>query len=695
MTDSLRLRRVGALVLSLAVAGWVAPVQAATITVDTTGDVGTPSTCTLRDAITAANTDTLTNGCAAGDGVDDNIVFGVTGTITLGSALPEITASVNIVGPGPGDLVITGGAFGAVVKITGTGVAISGLTLTGGASSGLGGGLYVPSSGEAELTNIAITNNTAHDGGGVASGGNLLLTDCIVSNNTANGGTYGGGGIYNSGTLTLANTTISNNDTNNAGGGIYQHSAGTSTLTGITVTNNSSTRGGGLYVDRDVTLADSVVSNNTAGARGGGVFATGNVNITGSTVSGNSSSFMGGGIDAAGDVTITESTVSGNTGGVSSGSGGGIYSGGTVALTDSTLSLNVVAEFGGGINASTVTLTRSTVSGNSSGTAGGGIYSNSATLDNSTLSGNSSAWGGAVYQGGSSTLSATSSTISGNSATTEGGGVWTAGTATLRNSIVAGNTAQNCQHPSGSGTFSSQGYNISNDASCNLSATGDQPSTNPMIGPLADNGGPTKTHMLLAGSPAIDAGDDNNCPATDQRGITRPQDGNDDGAAACDIGAVERLPNDLLITDLSTDADPVTVGQQSMISVKARNAGGDAVNDVELTINLPAELGFISATSGCSEAGAATVTTVTVTASADTAGSATISTNVTGTVVEANTNNNAAQTTLTINAASVSGGGGGGGSGGGLLNPLALVALAPFWYARRRRSKVKYGDRSI
>ena len=84
-----------------------------------------------------------------------------------------------------------------------------------------------------------------------------------------------------------------------------------------------------------------------------------------------------------------------------------------------------------------------------------------------------------------------------------------------------------------------------------------------------------------------------------------------------------------------------------------------------------------------------------MTASADTAGSATISTNVTGTVVEANTNNNAAQTTLTINAAGVSGGGGGGGSGGGLLNPLALVALAPFWYARRRRSKVKYGDRSI
>ena len=712
MTASLRVWRAAALVPVLAVAGWVAPVPAATITVDTIDDVGGGGVCTLRDAITAANTDTVTNGCAAGDGVDDTIDFAVTGIINLAMVLPDITDSVAVVGPGRDDLVIAGGGSGSVIKVTGAGVTISGLTLSGGNSGSFGGGLWVSSSGEAQLTNAAITNNSALDGGGIANGGTLSLTDCIVSNDTANGGTYGGGGIYNSGTLTVTNTTISDNATDHTGGGIFNYPAGSMTLTGITVSNNSSSVGGGLYANGSITLADASVSDNAASGDGGGIYVTGSVTITGGTVNGNS----GGGIYAGGNVFLTDTTVSGNSAS-SSGSGAGI-TGATVALTDSTVSGNSAA-FGGGINASTVTLTRSTVSGNSAGTAGGGIYAGlSVTLDNSTLSGNSSDWGGAVYQGGGTTLHSTNSTITGNSATTEGGGIWTAGAATLRNTIIAGNTAptgDNCQHPSGSGTFTSQGYNISNDASCNLIATGDQPSTNPMIGALDANGGPTKTHVLLAGSPAIDAGDDGNCPATDQRGIARPQDGNDDGAAACDIGAVERQPNDLLITDLSTDADPVTVGQQSKIYVTVENAGPDAVNDMELTVDLPAELSYVSTAAGCpnvvqtaghftpcptlvapacSEAGgvvtcdlgtfnAGSAQTFEFTTDAEAAGTATISTNVTGTVVEADTNNNAAQTTLTIKAANTNGGGG----GGGMLNPLALIALAPFWYARKRRRR--------
>ena len=85
-------------------------------------------------------------------------------------------------------------------------------------------------------------------------------------------------------------------------------------------------------------------------------------------------------------------------------------------------------------------------------------------------------------------------------------------------------------------TITSAGGNIGTDGSCNLIAAGDQPATAPLLGALDDNGGPTQTHALLGGSPAIDAAGAAACPATDQRGVSRPQ------GAACDAGAYEREP---------------------------------------------------------------------------------------------------------------------------------------------------------
>ena len=111
-----------------------------------------------------------------------------------------------------------------------------------------------------------------------------------------------------------------------------------------------------------------------------------------------------------------------------------------------------------------------------------------------------------------------------------------AGSLQMTNTIVAGNTAGAC-----SGAATSLGNNLDDDGSCALTAAGDLSGVNPLLSPLADNGGATPTHALMAGSPAIDAGSNAACPTIDQRGVTRPADGDADGALVCDIGAYEAL----------------------------------------------------------------------------------------------------------------------------------------------------------
>jgi len=123
----------------------------------------------------------------------------------------------------------------------------------------------------------------------------------------------------------------------------------------------------------------------------------------------------------------------------------------------------------------------------------------------------------------------TYTTVASNTASSGGRGIHRAGgTVLLKNTIVAYNGATNC-----SGGVTSNGYNLEDADTCGLNATGDITDTNPLLGPLADNGGDTLTHALLEGSPAIDRG---TCVAgitTDQRGVTRPQGG------TCDMGAYE------------------------------------------------------------------------------------------------------------------------------------------------------------
>jgi len=271
------------------------------------------------------------------------------------------------------------------------------------------------------------------------------------------------------------------------------------------------------------------------------------------------STINGGGIDNHGTLTVDHSSVSGNQA-TAPGEGGGLSNAGQLTVVDSTIGPNNSAQGGGGlVNLTTLTLDRSTVYGNSAQTGAGIVNGHGAdlTVINSTLSQNTADTtggnGGAIENHG--TANVYNSTIVFNSADTDpntstaAGGIWNLDTFNLRNTLVAGNyhdssfDAADC-----TGTVNSYGRNLFGTLTpCTVvtgSGTWDALNSLFLIGPLQDNGGPTWTHALLAGSNAIDGGDpvqgcvDNNSVplATDQRGFPRVV------GASCDIGAFEFLP---------------------------------------------------------------------------------------------------------------------------------------------------------
>jgi predicted outer membrane repeat protein len=201
---------------------------------------------------------------------------------------------------------------------------------------------------------------------------------------------------------------------------------------------------------------------------------------------------------------------------------------------------NTATSSGGGayIRFGTTTVSRTIISGNNA-PSGGGIFKDDGTLTlvNTTLSHNvayNGSGGGLRSDAGETSLAYL--TVASNTATSGGGGIHAAGgTIHLQDTIVAYNDTANCNTG-----LTSDGYNLDSGDTCGLNATGDQQNTDPKLGPLADNGGPstgsggeTLTHALLSGSPAIDGGDCIAGITTDQRGVPRPQ------GDTCDIGAYE------------------------------------------------------------------------------------------------------------------------------------------------------------
>ena len=420
-----------------------------------------------------------------------------------------------------GDLDITGDL---IIEATGGAVQID--------AGDLDRVIHVTSGVTVSIDGVSLQNGTAAFGGGLYNfGGSVTLANLTVSSNVATGfNNSSGGGILNDqGTLTLDNVVVSDNTAALDGGGLYSI-FGTVTSTGSTISGNSATlNGGGFAIVQSTANIDStIVQSNTSVLDGAGVAIASNSNvvITGSAIDGNTSSRYGGGLH------VNSSTVS---------------------VTDTTVKNNIATISGAGINneLGTFTLLNSAVHENTATVDGGGIdnFQGIMSIIGSTISGNSASQNGAgIVNFASATVRLTNSTVTQNSASVFGGGIWNAGVLQMGNSVVAQNTATNGAADF-SGTLTSLGSNllgnnfgtsgIVNGVGGDIVGTPFLP-VDPLLGPLADNGGGTLSHLPLFGSPLIETGTNIvNGQTIDQRGQARVGDSDYNGVAQTDIGAVE------------------------------------------------------------------------------------------------------------------------------------------------------------
>lgn len=280
--------------------------------------------------------------------------------------------------------------------------------------------------------------------------------------------------------------------------------AGSATVSGVTISRGAALYGGGIHSSSPITVSNTTVKDVVS--RGIWIFYTSAV-IERVEVSGTSDA----GIEWVGDggesLTIADSTVAHG--------GDGVYG---ILLTSY-----------GSPGSDSVAIVNSTVVGMAHGLAVGGPA-------------------GANYP-----VDVTNSTITNN----DYYGIETVtDSVTVTNTIVHGNAIADCSLGWGAAPTSC-GHNLIGDGTCGFAATGDLSSVDPLLGALADNGGPTRTMALAGGSPAIDSGDDLACPGADQRGIKRPLDGNGDSGAQCDIGAYEALFEPFTDDDGSTFEDEI------------------------------------------------------------------------------------------------------------------------------------------
>ena len=415
-----------------------------------------------------------------------------------------------------------------------------------------GGGVYNLGNG-AQIDNSAICQNQAQQhGGGVYNGAPILIGQTTICLNQAGlGGVGDGGGIYNNGGLQVMMSQVLTNTTVDNGGGIYNASPN-SGIFNSTVQSNTASAGGGVYNAAGSMLIDtSTLRTNQAGNDGGGAYNAADMNITASTVQSNTANSLGGGVYNASSATgllVNVSTLRSN----SAPTGGGLYNAATANVSLSALVNNTASTAGGGAHNAT----------------GGALSS-----ENNTFSGNSAPNGGGLNVAAGSSAYLTFTTVASNTAG-NGINVSFGGTAEVYATLLAYNAGSNCV-----GGVTDNGSSMSDDGSCTGFAFNN---TNPLLQPLALNGGQTLNHALSPGSPALDKVPTAQCTVSnDQRFfVSRPQ-GTD-----CDIGAFELEEANLEVSK-SADPSPVIAGQTITYTVIVTNVSTSGfANNVVLTDTL-------------------------------------------------------------------------------------------------------------
>lgn len=619
-----RLTRAGAVLFASAgvLFATAGTASADTYTVTTTSDGGTGS---LRAAIVAAD--------QAGGSSTINVPAG-TYSLTIPSTASTATdfsddpltgdldidnnASITIAGAGAGQTIIDPARNDRAFAIhQGASLSISGVTIQHGESddtttdvnsdsAGYGGAIY--NDGSLTLSDSSLIHDSAFDYGGAIysdyDATSTSITDSTLSSDSADGAGgavyiddgslsltgdtftndsgYGGGAIYDDpstpATVTISDSSFTDdNGSYSEGGAVYLQSTLPATVTGSSFTNDSSADGdgGAIYTDSaDISIASSSFTNDSAWT-GGALYLDG------------ASAFGSGHVP---NETITNSTFSGN----SAYDGGAVYPDyGWLSVTDSTLTQNQ-ANYGGAFEYESgdgFTLADDTLTQNTSSGQGAAIYFGTTSsydpiaLTHDTIADNSDAYGGAVYDPSHAN--------------------------TIKNTIIADNTAQtreggaDCQNGADYGessNFTDAGNNLDSDGSCfggdaSHGAAGDLTSVDPLLSLLADNGGPVETMALQPGSPAIGAA--SGCTGTDARGVALP--------ANCDIGAFQTAATDLSVSGSGPASGVPGAPVSYTFTVTNHGPGDDA--GVTLTDPLPAGAQYFGATaSQGSCAGTATVT---------------------------------------------------------------------------------------
>ncbi len=547
-----------------------------------------PTDCTLPEAILAANGYSNSHGSAATVGFSatsangfTNFYDGMVHFITLTTALPSISGTVTIQGPGPNALFLLRSTVAGTPdfrifylhRVTGSGPTVA-------------------------LVGLRIINGKADYGGGILNDhGNLTVINCFFDSNNASSG---GGGIFN---FALSNTNGASLTVNDA-----------------VFIRNSAGVGGAIYSssvqafgDTSASLTNSTFASNSAGTGGAVAIAGNGLNaaIDSCTFTSNSA-VNGAGLDNyGGRVTINRSTWAGNS---ATNNGGGISNRGyrilgSMFITNSVL-YNNTAQAGGAIlndaynsdsSFANLYMTNCTLSGNSASANGGGLYNHSypeniegyvttgalAVINSCTFSGNSAPAGGSVIYNTGWPLNS-NDLVYGSS----GAGALVANTILNRGSGSGANVLD-----AAGNSVISQGYNLSSDNGAGVfTAASDHINTDPKLGPLQNNGGPTLTHALLADSPARDQGKDTTNAGQDQRGQSRPFNyggiPNAAGGDGSDIGAFEDndvlQENGNLVVNTTGDWDDGFCGVTDCTLREAINRANLSHSATTITFNLPA-----------------------------------------------------------------------------------------------------------